>query len=326
MNALISPDEARSLIAQGRPMLLAGTEALLRDLPRGPWVGGTIPYFMGPEGGVTTHDRLFVTQIPLPITSAELRSYGEAELPEIARRSREGLASFILLPGFSAVHRRYAHDCQSWPGLFERPVVGWVTGFDLDEPGRPAAKVVDGTTGEVHGDRAMVMHLPAVAGWVARVGISNIFTPGGPEQIRFPRGGFEVKRCLVDGVEHDFARWLAQRRVDTRLPLVADYSGALINVSMRAVDPEAGKVSFYAPVFPEMTYRLAAPVQDHAVQLQLLAETTASPTFACNCVLNYLHGNLKGRRTGNVQGPITFGEIAYLVLNQTAVYLTFEQA
>ena len=47
--------------------------------------------------------------------------------------------------------------------------------------------------------------------------------------------------------------------------------------------------------------------------------------FACNCVLNYLHGQLEGRRTGTVLGPMTFGEIAYQLLNQTMVYITVQK-
>jgi hypothetical protein len=42
-------------------------------------------------------------------------------------------------------------------------------------------------------------------------------------------------------------------------------------------------------------------------------------------VLNYLHGSLEGRRTGALQGPMTFGEIAYQLLNQTLVQINIEQ-
>jgi hypothetical protein len=37
--------------------------------------------------------------------------------------------------------------------------------------------------------------------------------------------------------------------------------------------------------------------------------------------LNYLYGKLEGRKTGDLTGPITFGEIAFQLLNQTLVYL-----
>ena len=51
----------------------------------------------------------------------------------------------------------------------------------------------------------------------------------------------------------------------------------------------------------------------------------AHPAFSCNCILNFLYANLEGMRTGEATGPFTFGEIAYIQLNQTLVYVTFEQ-
>jgi Family of unknown function (DUF6976) len=71
-------------------------------------------------------------------------------------------------------------------------------------------------------------------------------------------------------------------------------------------------------------YYHARPVRDYVD-----AFVSALPTaigdrivFGCNCVLNYVHSSLEGRKTGNIVGPMTFGEIAYQLLNQTMVYLT----
>jgi hypothetical protein len=43
--------------------------------------------------------------------------------------------------------------------------------------------------------------------------------------------------------------------------------------------------------------------------------------FSCNCILNFLHSELAGKQTGAFTGPVTFGEVAYQLLNQTLVYL-----
>ena len=54
-------------LAKGPEKLYAvsGDERLLSRLPRGNWVGGTIPYLMTDEqGGVTTRDLLLVHQLP----------------------------------------------------------------------------------------------------------------------------------------------------------------------------------------------------------------------------------------------------------------------
>jgi len=47
-------------------------------------------------------------------------------------------------------------------------------------------------------------------------------------------------------------------------------------------------------------------------------------SFSCNCILNYLYGELEGKHTGQVVGPMTFGEVAYQLLNQTMVQMTLE--
>jgi hypothetical protein len=48
--------------------------------------------------------------------------------------------------------------------------------------------------------------------------------------------------------------------------------------------------------------------------------------FSCNCILNYLYADLEGKKTADFTGPITFGEIAYQLLNQTLAYITIEDA
>jgi hypothetical protein len=48
---------------------------------------------------------------------------------------------------------------------------------------------------------------------------------------------------------------------------------------------------------------------------------SVNTAFSCNCILNYLYADLEGKKTGSITGPITFGEIAYQLLNQTLTYL-----
>lgn len=40
-----------SQIGSGKSLFLAGDENLLKRLPKGNWIGGTIPYFMDRRGG-----------------------------------------------------------------------------------------------------------------------------------------------------------------------------------------------------------------------------------------------------------------------------------
>jgi hypothetical protein len=82
-----------------------------------------------------------------------------------------------------------------------------------------------------------------------------------------------------------------------------------------------GKVALYAPVFPGVDYRFAGPIGDYAAafRAELARRDTTGAVMACNCILNFVFGELEGKAIGGVQGPITFGEIAYQLLNQTLV-------
>ena len=63
-------------------------------------------------------------------------------------------------------------------------------------------------------------------------------------------------------------------------------------------------------------------VKDYAAQFrERINETGArNPVFSCNCILNYLYGDLTRQKMTPYTGPVTFGEIAYQLLNQTLVY------
>ena len=47
---LLTIEETKKLIENGKTLYLAGEEALLKSLPKGNWIGGTIPYFMDTDG------------------------------------------------------------------------------------------------------------------------------------------------------------------------------------------------------------------------------------------------------------------------------------
>jgi len=161
---------------------------------------------------------------------------------------------------------------------------------------------------------------------MAKLGIINLFKQGKGDVITFPDGGFEIRRCYVNGAESNLAEYLVSKKIDTRLPLVADYSGAMINVSFQEVDAEKGVVKLYAPVFTGVKYRIAEPVADYIGSFGKALPKGIQPVFSCNCILNFLYSELEGKATPGMTGPVTFGEIAYQLLNQTLVYLTIEKS
>ncbi|WP_298282485.1 DUF6976 family protein [Acidocella sp.] len=318
-NEFLTVNQAAALIHEGKVMLIAGAPGVLAGLPRGRWIGGSTPYFMTPSGGVKDRGHLFCTIID-EAADVRIESLGPDELPGLIQNRFENGFSYVLVPAFSAVHQRFALEVPALEGLYNQPVLGWVTGMDLDELGKTAPLAVDGRTGDAHTDKAVVMRLALPAAQQAELDIINLFTQGEGDEISFPATGFTASECLINGQPGNFAAYLREKQADPALPLVSDYAGAMINVSFRAVDDE--QVEFYAPVVAGRRYRLAAPVGEYgAAYSRHCGAQAGGAALSFNCILNYLYAALEGKMTAGFIGPVTFGEIAYILLNQTLVRL-----
>jgi hypothetical protein len=314
--------EVQAAIAAGESLFLAGSRAALSQLPRGNWVGGTISYFMAEEGGQMAEDRIFVTAIPAFALSAEVAEYGPENLQQLYNDAPENGFTFLAVPAFTEVVKTFAQEAPNYDGFLFRPVVGWVSGVRLDRIGIDTPGVFNGKTGAVLEDKAVALHVALPANKIAELEIVNTFEPGTGDLIHFEKAGFHVTDCLIAGQPVNLADYILEKGLSTEIPLVGDYSGSSINVSFQKVDLEQHTVDLFAPVFPGVDYRFAKPVADYeeACALAIQGEDKDSD-FACNCLLNYLYGKLEGKKTGHVTGPITFGEIAHQLLNQTMVRL-----
>ena len=323
MGSLVTIAEATELVQSGAPLVLAGSEEALERLPRGSWVAGTIPYFMDDTGGVVASDRISVTKLPAE-ARVVLAYYGPGAIENVVARAPDNGFSIAILPAFSTAHRTFAEHAATYPDAFLRPTVGWVAGVLLGDIGKKTPKVFDGRTGTKYEDGVVVAHVALPASELATIEIVNIFEPDDGDVLRFGSSGFEASEVLVDGRPRKLADYLAERgNADCRRPLVGDYAGALINVSIQSIDGPTGKVAFYAPVFEKVDYRIARPVADYvsAFREKLAHCSTTGIAFSCNCILNFLYGELEGKPIGAFQGPATFGEIGYQLLNQTLVML-----
>ncbi len=326
---LTSTEVARN-ITEGKVLLLAGEEKLLAGLPRGKWIGGTIPYFIAPkEGGLSTREKIFVTDISPMADSVRIKSYTQDNMGTVYGEG-EGDCSFIIIPAMSGVHSAFALNAPNYRNFGARPLVGWISGVHLDDLGKVTPKVFNGETGEMTDQAAIVMHVTLPKGKTLDVGIVNIFEQREGDTLTFPEDGFSCREVTVNGVKERFVDYIERQKLDTKLPLVADYYGALINTSFQSADKNTGEVKFYAPVFTGVRYKPAKEIADYSsaftAQLKKLGLSEGSVVFSCNCILNYLYSGLEGRNTDPFVGPATFGEIAYQLLNQTLVYLQLHNA
>jgi len=316
----ITLEQTKELILKGKVLHIAADESLLNQLPKGKWIGGTTPYFITENGGITSKDKLFVNEL---VYAVECKSeiYDKNNMFDVTKDAYQNGISLLVMPFASEVASFYAKEAPNSDDLLMNPIVGWITGFDLSTAS--IAKVYDGFTGTSYTDKAVALHICLPDDKIASIGIVNIFdaNENGPK-IQFYEDSLSVNKCIINGKEEVFADYIIKNGIDTKLPLVADYNGVLINVSIKSISRENATVDFYAPVFAEKVYRFAQPVSDYAAsfveRLQDLADVR--PIFSCNCILNYIYGKLENKTTPPFTGPVTFGEIAYQLLNQTLVY------
>jgi len=324
MQKMYSLEDAKGFVSSGAILKIAGDEKLLRQLPKGNWVGGTIPYFMGDNGGEMTRDAVYIEEAPPIVNDIRILSYTADEIFNFPKDGFAGGYSYIVIPGFSDVHFEYALSAIKIPGIFNRPVVGWVTGVHADEIGKISPKVFNGQTGECFSDRAVVMHTNFRDNKTAIVDIINLFKKDNGDEIVFEKDGFDVEYALVNGERVNFSEYINKTNNDLSLPIITSFNGAVITNSFRNMDLLKGTVTFFAPVYKGIVYNRAIPIQDYETEFleHVKGKGSYQSVFSCNCLHNYLYANLEGKKSGEFKGPITFGEIAYILLNRTLVYLS----
>jgi hypothetical protein len=316
--------EITDKITADRVLLLAGEEALLAQLPAGRWIGATSANFMTATGGLTDRTHIFYTDITDLAQSVEIRSLDATEISTIAKSYPENGFTILIVPGLSKFLGSFAQNVQDFEGIFNAPLIGWMSGVHPSEIGQKTPKTFAGLP-KPEAERAAVMYVTLPQHLAASLDIINLFSPGKGAAIQFLADGLSSEGdVLIDGKPTPLAAYIAAAKIDTKLPLVADYNGAMINVSIQSIDTESQKVSFFAPVFKSMTYHFASPVPDYtaAFAAAIRGLQVENAVFSCNCILNFLYANLEGKSTAPFIGPVTFGEIAYIVLNQTMAYLS----
>jgi len=321
---LTSTQEVARRIKAGERLLLAAEEDVLGSLPAGNWIGGTTPYFMAETGGIVSRHAVFLNVIPPEVEQIRIEVYDPETISRICVDTPDNGITFLILPTESKVLLEYAEKAPDFDRMFLRPLLGWIAGVHLDDLGRKSAKVFDGRTATVHSDKGVAMHGTLAPGKTANLGIINLFRQGDGDVLAFPKVGFHVEDCLVNGERRNFAEYLVETGVDTRVPMIDGPGGS--NVSFQTVDAEGGTVDLYAPVFPGLEYRIAEPISDYLWLFHSALPSGLRPTFSCNCILNFIHSDLEGKTTEGMTGPVTFGEIAHQLLNQTLVYLSIDDA
>lgn len=314
-------------INQSEYLIIAADEKVLNQLPSGNWIAGSIPYFMGQDGGEVSQDKAFVNTIEgLDLSNPpRIMPYDANSIKNIAQDAPDNGFTITILPAGSEVHAEYAENAPSYNNMFFSPIIGWIAGSHLeDTTAKPQTGF--GPVNMLMADKAIAMHVTLPDNQFANINIVNLFEQGSGPKISFEETGFSTSDCIIDGKAEKFSEYVQNNNIDTRLPLVADYNGVNINVSIKEVLTDS--VEFYAPIFRNVKYQFANPVNDYVSDLDKAISSHQLPetSFSFNCILNFLYAELENKKTAKLTGPFTFGEIAYQLLNQTLVYLSIENS
>ncbi|MBC7457844.1 MAG: hypothetical protein H7235_06170 [Bdellovibrionaceae bacterium] len=324
-NQLVTIEEAKKLINEKKHLFISADEKVLKQLPKGSWIGGSIPYFVAQGGGEFSQDKAFVTIVPDFVTKVEVKEYNASNIKNVYSDMSGNMVGMIIIPALTKTHVAFAVEAPMADNFSRNPLIGWVSGLNLNDLGKYSAKIINGNTGTFIEDGALVMQLTLPKNKVANVDIINIFAQGKGDTVEFLKDGFSASEALVNGKKVNFSEYVTSGKLDVKLPLVADYCGANVNVAFQTVGDK--DVSFYGPVFKNMVYKQAAPIGDYVTEFtKRIAQAGQGKdvAFSCNCVLNYMYLDLEKKKTGHFMGPATFGEIAYQLLTQTMVYLTID--
>ena len=314
--------EIISMINEGKILHIAADEKLLSQLPCGNWIGGTTPYFMSEEGGCFCQDKLFVTEIEGE--EFKILLYNKEEISMISEDSYKNGFTFLLMPHKSEISTYYAQNVSGFKDIFLSPIVGWICGTNMESDQVP--KVYDGRTAAEYVDKAIVMHIRLPENKMAYIGIVNIFDlPEEYDKIEVLESGYIIRDCLINGKKQNIAEYYRNKNINSALPLVGDYSGALINVGIEEVTDS--EMHLYAPAFRGITYAFPKNVDNYeeAFHEHIKQISDVRPLFSCNCYSNYTFGKLENVKIANFEGPVTMGEIAYQQLGQTLVYVEIRE-
>lgn len=329
-NQLLDFDATVELINQGRKLILSGDASQLSKLPKGNWIGGSIPYFyLENEKGRKDLEHIYVSDFSDLLEDFKIVTYNQDNIQDVSKNGFENGFNFMILPALRDIHLSFALNVPHYENLYQNPLIGLIAGVDLEllEQGI-LSLTYNGQQLEKYTDQAVVLHAKISDALVARLEIINVFEPSNDISLEVEADGFIVKECIIDGVKTNLYDYIKTRELDISHPLVCDYAGASINVSFQRLDDEKKEVIFYAPLFKGKKYTTAKPLESYVGAFKEKARSVltreSNVVYNCNCILNYVYGELDQHSIG-FSGATTFGEIAYQVLNQTFTYLALDE-
>ena len=314
---LYTVEEVSAMIREGKKLLLASDAKLLSKLPKGDWIGGSSPLFLiHPANRVTSYDKIFVNQLPDFVTETVIKEYDETNIRNIFNDGPQNGFTILIMPFVKPVTTEYAMNAVNFENFAAHPVCGWVSGQPLDKILKEKAYTASGIGPTLSSDKGVAMHISLPITKYAEIHIFNPYEQGDGDVITFDRSGQITKDVYINGVKKNFAEYFHEKKYDGNyLPLVANYSGAMLNISCTAAGDQ---MQFSAPVFEHIEYRFAK-INPQIAEPELDSDKIL---ISFTCVHNFMQPEYCEKYLKKMNGAVVFGEIAYQLLNQTTVYVT----
>lgn len=329
-NKLLDIRTTTELILGGRVLVLSGEEDVLKKLPKGNWIGGTIPYFyLKNDCGRMDKTKVFVTDLTESINDFKILTLNEESLSTMSSTGFENGFNFLILPALRNIHYTFALNADKYADLDKIPLIGLVAGTDLKEfrNGR-LSMIFNGETQEALAEDAVVLHCSLLPSRLARIEAVNLFSPSNKFYVEVFEDTFKVSDCLVNGELFNLYQFIKDNEIDISHPLIFNHGEDSINVSIQYLIKETREVVFYSSLFKAHRYYFANKVDNYRQAFEeKMAEMLQKETsiiYNCNSILNYFNGALNKNDIG-FSGPATFGEIANKLSNQTFVYLAIDE-
>lgn len=324
---LYSKQDVEKFISAGNKMVLTADENILKQLPKGNWVGGTTPYFMDKKAGIITKELIFVDDFTEIAVDFKIEQFSKENIQNIALNAYENGFSVLILPLDAPVYYEFALNSLTYQQIFQNPVVGYVAGFDFADFGNATAKVINGQTLQMSENEAIALHIQLPENKIARAEILNLDTIApNSDTIVFEKTSFVQSDCFINGKKRNLAEYLFETKYKETAPrpLIANTNGALINRDIKNIDLEKKEVSFFSPVYAQDKYYLTNIIVDYQTLFNFeLTKIELKPLYTAICVSYYLLGNFENKKI-NIEGVFAFGEIAYQLLNKTLVMLIID--
>jgi len=141
MKTMYNVNEVIDKIKEGRPLIFAGDEKVIKQLPAGNWIGGSIPYFISENGGKFTQDEVYVTEFPEFVQNVSVKVYDDSNIKDVYSNLADNEFGLIIIPATSPTHISFAVNAPTFENFVSRPLIGWISGVFLEDLGKVSPKV-----------------------------------------------------------------------------------------------------------------------------------------------------------------------------------------